>query len=422
MNDRNDLRTRLYPPERVTAAARATYAAFIGAGFVFASWASRIPQVRDRLQLSPADLGLVLLAIAGGSLVALPLAGTIVHRLNSRRTVAGMSVLLAAGLATVAIGYLTGVVPVLIGLFVLGFGNGAWDVAMNVQGATVERHLGRAIMPRFHAGFSAGTVGGALSGALMVALGVPVTAHLLVVAVIVAVLVPLAVRGFVGATDQAAAASQSDSADIRSGNALARWREPRTLLVGVVVLAFAFSEGSGNDWINVALIDGYHAPAVLGTLGFAAFLAAMTAVRWFGTGLLDRFGRVPVLRGLAGVAVTGLLIFVFSPFTPLAFVGALLWGAGASLGFPVGMSAAADEPAAAAGRVSVVASIGYCAFLGGPPLIGFLGDHITVLRALLAVAILLAVATLATNALRARPTDGTDRGSATKPGELSAKK
>ncbi len=190
MNDRNDLRTRLYPPERVTAAARATYAAFIGAGFVFASWASRIPQVRDRLQLSPADLGLVLLAIAGGSLVALPLAGTIVHRLNSRRTVAGMSVLLAAGLATVAIGYLTGVVPVLIGLFVLGFGNGAWDVAMNVQGATVERHLGRAIMPRFHAGFSAGTVGGALSGALMVALGVPVTAHLLVVAVIVAVLVP----------------------------------------------------------------------------------------------------------------------------------------------------------------------------------------------------------------------------------------
>lgn len=422
MNDRNDLRTRQYPPERVTAAARATYAAFIGAGFVFASWASRIPQVRDRLQLSPADLGLVLLAIAGGSLVALPLAGTIVHRLDSRRTVAGMSVLLAAGLATVAIGYLTGVVPVLIGLFVLGFGNGAWDVAMNVQGATVERHLGRAIMPRFHAGFSAGTVAGALSGALMVALGVPVTAHLLVVAAIVAALVPLAVRGFVGDTDQAAAASQSDSADIRSGNALARWREPRTLLVGVVVLAFAFSEGSGNDWINVALIDGYHAPAVLGTLGFAAFLAAMTAVRWFGAGLLDRFGRVPVLRGLAAVAVTGLLIFVFSPFTPLALVGALLWGAGASLGFPVGMSAAADEPAAAAGRVSVVASIGYCAFLGGPPLIGFLGDHITVLRALLAVAVLLAVATLATNALRARPTDGTDRGSATKPGELSAKK
>ena len=110
-----------------------------------------------------------------------------------------------------------------------------------------------------------------------------------------------------------------------------------------------------------------------------------------------------MLRGLAAVAIVGLVLFVFSPFTPLAFAGALLWGAGASLGFPVGMSAAADDPAPAAGRVSVVASIGYCAFLGGPPLVGFLGDHITVLRALLAVAVLLALASLLTSAMKPLP-------------------
>jgi MFS family permease len=147
---------------------------------------------------------------------------------------------------------------------------------------------------------------------------------------------------------------------------------------------------------------------VIGTLGFAVFLASMTAGRWFADGILARYGRVSVIRAQALLAVAGLLLFVFGPSlggaaVVLAFAGLLMWGVGASLGFPVGMSAAADEPAAAAGRVSVVASIGYCAFLGGPPLIGYLGQHVTVLRALLAVAVVLALAMLISGALRPLP-------------------
>ncbi|SOD71468.1 fucose permease [Jatrophihabitans sp. GAS493] len=386
-----------YSPQRIAAASRATYAAFIGAGFAFASWASRIPQVRSRLELSPAHLGLVLLAIAAGSVVALPISGLILHRLNTRVTVTVMAFLLSAALCIVGVGYLGGVVPVLVGLFLLGFANGAWDVAMNVQGADVERHLGKAIMPRYHAGFSLGTVFGALIGAVMIALSVPVTAHLVGAAVVVAVVVPLMVRQFLPDPVHLDVDGESNSS---APSTLARWREPRTLLVGVFVLAFAFSEGTGNDWISVALIDGYHAEAVVGTLGFAVFLTAMTVARWSGPGLLDRYGRVVVVRWLALVAVVGLILFVFSPNVPLAFVGALLWGTGTSLGFPVGMSAAADDPAAAAGRVSVVASIGYCAFLGGPPLIGFLGSRVGVLHALTAVAVLLAIAMMLANALR----------------------
>jgi predicted MFS family arabinose efflux permease len=385
----------------VRAATRATYAAFIWAGFAFASWASRIPQVRDQLGLSASALGLVLLAIAAGSIISLVLSGSIVARFGSRRTVAAMAALLAVALATVAVGYLLGVPPVVVSLFVFGFANGAWDVAMNVQGAIVERRLGRSIMSRFHAGYSVGTVAGALVGAAMVALRVPVTAHLLVVAVAVGISVSAAVRRFVPDHGPDEAADPTGSGGVR--RLLAVWREPRTLLVGVFVLAFAFAEGAGIDWIAVAVIDDYDAPAAVGTLAFAVFLAAMTAGRWFGPAWLDRYGRVRVVRVLAVVSGVGLLLFVFGPTTPVAFAGALLWGAGASLGFPVGMSAAADDPAVAAARVSVVASIGYCAFLGGPPLIGFLGDHLTVSRALTAVAVLLALATVVAGALRPLP-------------------
>ena len=384
-------------------ATRVSYGAFIASGFGIASWASRIPQVRVQLGLTPATLGLVLLAMAAGSVIALPISGFIIHRLTTRLTVTVMAVLVAVALTTIGTGYLIGVVPVVIGLFMFGFANGAWDVAMNVQGADVERHLGRAIMPRFHAGFSLGTVAGALLSAAMVALRIPVTAHLIAVAVIVVAIVPLMVRRYLPDAGPARAAAGArtvaERADRTGPSLLSRWREPRTVLVGLFVLAFAFSEGTGNDWIGVALIDGHHAPPAVGTLGFAMFLTAMTAGRWIGPGLLDKYGRV-VVGALAAVAVAGVILFVFSPSTALAFPGALLWGVGTSLGFPVGMSAAADEPAAAAGRVSVVASIGYCAFLAGPPLIGFLGSHEGVLHALTAVAVLLAIATMLASTLR----------------------
>jgi fucose permease len=397
----------------VRAATRAVYAVFTLLGFGAASWAARIPQVRDALELTPSRLGLVLLAIAAGSIVSLLLAGQIVAQFGSRRTVTAMAVLLGIALAGAGVGYRFGVLPLLVALFLCGLANGSWDVAMNVQGAIVERRLGKAIMPRFHAGFSVGTVAGALVGAAMVALHISVTVHLIASAVVMTVVVVFAVRAFVpdDSADPApapivtpsdptlVASSAPVAAESRLSRTLAYWREPRTLLVGVFVLAFAFTEGAGIDWIGVAMIDGYGTSAAVGTLAFAVFLAAMTVGRWFGPGLLDRYGRVPVVRVLAGVSVVGLALFIFGGVVAVAFFGAVLWGLGASLGFPVGMSAAADDPAHAAPRVSVVASIGYCAFLGGPPLVGFLGDHVTVLRALLAVMVLLALATMLAGAV-----------------------
>ena len=386
------------------AATRATYAAFIGAGVAASSWASRIPQVKDRLHLDPSELGLVLLAIAAGSIIALPLAGMVVTHFGSRRTVTITAVAVGVALWTVSVGYNAGVAVVVAGLFLFGLAFGSWDVAMNVQGALVEHKTGRSIMPRFHAGFSLGTVGGALSGAAMVALHVPVPADLSVVGLAVALGVPVGVRRFL--PDDAAERVRVSAAAPPKGRRLAQWRETRTVLVGLFVLAFAFAEGTGNDWISVAVIEGRHTPAALGTLGYGAFLFAMTAGRWTGPNLITRFGRVVAVRILAAVGIAGILLFVLGPTVTSAFAGALLWGAGASLGFPLGMSAGADDPALAAPRVSVIASIGYCAFLAGPPFIGFLGNHVTVRYALLAVGVLFTVSMVISGAIRPlRPQD-----------------
>src|SRR5918997_6954798 len=181
----------------VLRAQRAVYVAFLGSGVAFASWASRIPQLRDALQATPAELGVILLVGAVGAVIAMPLAGLVVNRFGPAQTVAALASLLSVGLVVLALGYQFGALPVAIGLFLIGFGTGTWDVAMNVEGAAVEQAIGRTIMPRFHAGFSVGTVVGALGGAGCVALDISVTLHLLVVAAVNLAVVPVsALRGF----------------------------------------------------------------------------------------------------------------------------------------------------------------------------------------------------------------------------------
>ena len=374
------------------------YAVFFGAGFAFASWASRIPQVRDGLHLSPASLGLLLLSIAGGSIVALPLAGMVVARLGAARTITVMAVVTAGGLAIAAVGLRFGVAPVVAGLILLGAGNGTWDVAMNVEGAFVEQRLARSIMPRFHAGFSIGTVAGALLGAGMVLAGVSVTVHLLIVAALIACTVPWAVRWFLTVT------APAHHGDEPTGHPLAAWKEPRTLVLGLLVFCMAFIEGTGNDWLGVAVIDGYDASPAVGSLTLGIFLGAMTTGRWFGPALLDRFGRVASVRGSGILACVGLLLVVFAGSLPLAMAGAVLWGLGGALGFPVGMSAAAGDSQNAAGRLSVVTSIGYTAFLAGPPFVGLLGNHVGTLHSLLAVAGVASIAVVVSGVLAPRPT------------------
>ena len=373
------------PATTVLRARNAVAAVFVLNGFGFASLFSRVPDVRAGLALDNGGLGLLLLVGALGSVLALPSAGSLIRRRSAATVVRAGCVLVSLGLVLVAVGVdaFDSVTATAVGLFVYGVGTGVWDVAMNVEGAAVERGLGRAILPRFHAGWSLGSVSGAGLGVLVTALGVPVLGHLVLAAVVALVALPAA-RTFLPVEPEPDAAPRTGSA----------WREPRTLAIGVMVMAFALTEGAANDWLALALIDGYEAPRWLGVAGFAAFVVAMTTGRLLGTVVLDRYGRVLVLRATAMLALAGLLLLVFGPHPVVVGLGVVAWGLGASLGFPVGMSAGADDPARAAARVSVVSTIGYAAFLAGPPVLGFVADRVGTLESLLVVAVLLVPTTL----------------------------
>lgn len=372
-------------------------AVFAGNGFAFASWAARLPAVRDGLALTPGQVGLLLLALSVGAVTALPTTGAIIHLLGTARTVAGGAVLVILGLAMAGTGAgaVASAALTAAGLFAFGWGTSCWDVAMNVEGAEVERWVGRTIMPRFHASFSLGTVLGGATGAVAAAFGVPLTLHLLLVVAIVAAGLWVPFRCFLPQS-----AHQPDDAPRRPGEVLRAWTEPRTLLIGVVVLAMAFSEGAANDWLALALVDGYAVDNATGALGLVLFVGAQTVGRLFGSGVLDRFGRLRVLRVSVLMSAAGVALVALGGSLATAVAGAVVWGLGAALGFPVGMSAAADSAAQAAARVSVVASIGYTAFLAGPPLLGWLGDLVGVQHALAAVAVLMLPVLLALPAVR----------------------
>lgn len=390
------------PADALRRASWAVFAVFFLSGFAFSGWASRLPAVRDALDLTPAQMGVLLLALAAGSVIALPLSGVVVQRLGATRTVqvAGSTgvggLLLAAGAVSAHTVWLTAA-----GLFAYGAGTAVWDAAMNLEGAAVEQRLGRAIMPRYHAGFSFGTMGGAGLGALAAHLGVPLGAHLAVVLAATLVAVLVAARSFLPEGTHAAHADADHAADGASpattggrAGSFRAWGERRTLLIGLVVLAAALAEGSANDWLSLAVVDGFGTSEAVGAVGFALFVTAMTSMRLLGTALLDRFGRVVALRITASLALVGLLVFSLAPTLPLALVGVLAWGTGAALGFPVGMSAAADDPRLAPGRVAVVSTLGYTAFLAGPPLLGLLADHVGYREALLAVVVPTAIGLL----------------------------
>lgn len=396
----------------------AVFVVFLLSGLCVASWVSRVPAVRDGLGLNTAEVGILIFGLSAGSVIGLICATWMLARLGARRAMITSFAITAVGLVAVGLGAgLVASFPIaFVGLALVGFGMGSVDVMMNVEAASVEREIGKTLMPLMHACFSLGTVVGALIGAGASALGVDVAGHLIGMAVLVMVGAIVSVRFIpmrpelgdvpttTGATDatDTTAVSKAPAWRERLREGLAVWADMRLILIGVVMLGMSFAEGSANDWIALAAVDGHDLSKTSGALVFGVFAVAMTTGRVIGGPVIDRFGRVLVLRVCAVMGVVGLLLFILAPTDWMLYVGTVLWGIGASLGFPVGMSAAADDQKHAAARVSAVAIIGYTAFLVGPPVIGLLGEAVGILNALYLILVLMVLAGLAAPAVRER--------------------
>ncbi|MFH8976219.1 MFS transporter [Streptomyces sp. NPDC017890] len=352
---------------------RALFLFFFLNGIAMSSWVTRTPDIRDHLGVSTAQMGLVLFGLSVGSMAGILCSGRFVSRFGTRPVTAGATLLVVASVAVIGVGSALASAPlVTAGLCVFGTGIGSGEVAINVDGADVERLTGTPVLPTLHGCFSLGTVIGGLAGMAATAASFPAHWHLAAVAVVTAAIFAYAIGAVPARIGIRAAPPASEGAQPSRPQV---WRDRRLLLIGAIVLAMALAEGAANDWLPLLMVDGHGLGAAAGSLVYVGFAAAMTLGRFSGTFFLNRYGRAAVVRASAISGAVGLTLVIFSDSAAVAAAAVLFWGLGASLGFPVALSAAGDSGPDETARVSLVATIGYVAFLVGPPALGFLGDH-----------------------------------------------
>lgn len=376
-------------------------------GIVMSSWVTRTPDIRDLLEASTAEMGLVLVGLSAGAMIGVLSGSPLVARFGARPINLFGGLLIALGTASAGIGSGLALAPaVALGLALIGLGMGAGEIGLNVEGGSVEQELGRSALPAMHGCYSLGTVIGALAGMGLTALQFSVPTHLMVVAVIVAIAVLAAIRPMpagIGVQPRRAAAG------MRPVHAPV-WRDPRLLLIGFVILALAMAEGTATDWLPILMVDGHGYDPAMASGIYALFAAMMTIGRFGGGWFIDRFGRAIVLGVSAAIGAVGLALVSFVDNPIVAGPAVVLWGLGAALGFPVALSAAGDSGPNPAARMSLAASLGYVAFLVGPPLLGFLGEDFGLRRAILVVLGMVVLAIVATFGIRdqQQPVDGAE--------------
>ena len=375
-------------------------AAFGLGGIAVSAWGPRLPAIKASLGLGTAAIGLLLAGVTVGAIVGLLASTPVLHRLGSRRSIAGALLLIAAAMAVMGLALILDSVPLIAVAFVIvGLGIGLLDVLINVDGSAVERASGRTLMPVMHAAWSIGAAVGSGIGAACAALGITPAAQLIAEAVLIVAAALGTATGIPPGTRAAdEQAAQDRKARLRQW--LRGWLDWRLLLIGVVMLGVELGEGSANNWLTLAVRNDHGQTAAVAALYFTAFAGGEGLARIFGAPLVDRLGRVRTIRVTTALGVLGVILFILAGNRWTVLLGVLLWAIGVSMGFPLGMSAAAESGPDPAARISVVASIGYFANLAGPPVIGVLAQSVGLLDSLWLIVALFVAAFAVASSLR----------------------
>ena len=369
-------------PARLVAARAALCAVFATHGFIFASWAVRVPAIKEQTGASPAALGLALLGLSAGAVATMLIAGALCRRLGSQRVAVGSCALLSVTLVLPALA--RSATTLGLALLVFGAAYGCLNVAMNSIAVDLVAALRRPVMPSFHAAWSFGGLAGAALGGLLAPHLSPVRDLLLIA------LVGLLVSGVAGRTLLASARwlpanptqpntrPKPESKPKRDSQLVQAWRRAlvngRVVgLFGLIALCAAYDEGAIGDWGALHLRQDLGAGPGLAAAGYAAFALAEATGRLSGTSLLEHLGRtrVLVLGGL--IACAGMLVASLAADVWLALAGFAATGFGLANLFPAAI-ARAGLLAGSAG-VALTSMLGYSGFLLGPPAIGFLASQ-----------------------------------------------
>lgn len=336
---------------------------FFVQGLCFATWACRIPDIKNMLHLSEGGLGSILLALPIGLMASLPLSGWMVSKFGSKKMVLAGAILYA--LTLTSIGFVTRTEQLVIVLFVFGLWGNLCNIAINTQAVEVESMYGKSIMASFHGLWSLAGFIGAMIGSLFISINIPPYVHFTLIAITAFAVILIANKHTVD--DHGTGSNQAQPLFVKPDRDL--------LMLGLIGFCCMVCEGAMFDWSGVYFQKAVKVSESLTTLGYVAFMSTMAGGRFTGDWLVNKIGRKKMLQISGALIASGLGIAVLFPALIPATLGFLLVGFGVSSVVPLVYSAAGRSTTMSPGiALAAVSSISFLGFLIGPPLIGFIAQ------------------------------------------------